>query len=88
MQRSIIFLLGFGLCLLGHANNIDLSNITLTGQNTTDQTVLVQFDVSWENSWRLNVGPSNWDAIRTAIDRTAVWLSMAICTRITIDIIE
>lgn len=44
------------------ANNIQISNVSLTGQNTTNQTVLIQFDVSWENSWRLSVGPSNWDA--------------------------
>lgn len=45
-----------------HANNIEVSNVSLTGQNTTDQTVQVQFDLSWENSWRISVGPSNWDA--------------------------
>ena len=44
------------------ANNIEVSNVSLTGQNTSNQTVLVQFDLSWENSWRISVGPSNWDA--------------------------
>jgi len=44
------------------ANNIQVSNVSLTGQNTGSDFVFVEFDLSWENSWRINVGPSNWDA--------------------------
>ncbi|MEL6969887.1 MAG: SUMF1/EgtB/PvdO family nonheme iron enzyme [Bacteroidota bacterium] len=44
------------------ANNIEVSNVGLTGQNTAEGFTLVQFDVSWENSWRISVGPANWDA--------------------------
>ncbi|MEM6347609.1 MAG: SUMF1/EgtB/PvdO family nonheme iron enzyme [Bacteroidota bacterium] len=62
MRRFSLTLLSCCLALMSWANNITLSNVTLTGQNTTDQTVLIQFDLSWENSWRLSVGPSNWDA--------------------------
>lgn len=43
------------------ANNIEVSNISLTGQNTDDEFTLVQFDISWENSWRLSSGPANYD---------------------------
>tara|TARA_R110000737_G_scaffold271306_2_gene278375 strand:- start:139 stop:354 length:216 start_codon:yes stop_codon:yes gene_type:complete len=43
------------------ANNIEISNISLTGQNTVDNHTLVQFDLTWENSWRINSGPSNYD---------------------------
>ena len=54
------------LLLLGSshllANNIEVNNVSLTGQNTTDGFTLVQFDLSWENSWRISVGPANWDA--------------------------
>lgn len=48
---------------VSYANNIQVSNVTLTGQNTNDDFTLVQFDLSWENSWRINE-PSNefWDA--------------------------
>ncbi len=45
-----------------HANNITVSNISLTGENTTDKFVMVQFDLAWENSWRYSSGPANWDA--------------------------
>ena len=45
-----------------YANNITVSNVSLTGQNTTSDFILVEFDVSWDNSWKVNSGPSNWDA--------------------------
>ena len=41
------------------ANNIQVSNTTLTANTGTE--VMVQFDIGWENSWRGN-GVSNWDA--------------------------
>lgn len=44
------------------ANNIQLSNITITGHNTASDFTMVQFNLTWENSWRLPAGPSNWDA--------------------------
>lgn len=34
------------------ANFINVQNTTLTGQNTTTGTIQVQFDLSWNNSWR------------------------------------
>jgi formylglycine-generating enzyme required for sulfatase activity len=45
------------------ANNVAVNNATLTGQVTASQYTIVQFDVSWENSWRLSAGPKNWDAV-------------------------
>jgi len=45
-----------------NANNIVVSNISLTGENTSDKYVMVQFDISWQNSWRISSGPANWDA--------------------------
>ncbi|MCB0765283.1 MAG: hypothetical protein KDB84_11290, partial [Flavobacteriales bacterium] len=41
------------------ANNIQVSNTTLTGN--TGSEVMVQFDISWENTWR-GGGVANWDA--------------------------
>ncbi len=45
-----------------YSNNLQISNITINNKNIIDHTVFVQFDISWENSWRLSTGPSNWDA--------------------------
>ena len=44
------------------ANDIQVSNVTLTGQDPVNDYTMVQFDLTWENSWRLSTGPSNWDA--------------------------
>ena len=44
------------------ANNITVTNGVLTGQNTGSKYTMVQFDISWNNSWRVSTGPSNWDA--------------------------
>jgi formylglycine-generating enzyme required for sulfatase activity len=61
-----ILLLSPGMVLF--ANDISVSNVQLVGQNTTmgandaANYSLVQFDLSWQNSWRSNEGPANWDA--------------------------
>ena len=44
-------------------NNVQVSNVYLTGQNTANDFTLVNFSVAWENSWRYANGPSNWDAV-------------------------
>lgn len=44
------------------ANNISVSGGKLTTQNATSNTVRIEFNVSWENSFRINTGPANWDA--------------------------
>ncbi|GAB6278331.1 MAG: hypothetical protein STSR0006_03280 [Lentimicrobium sp.] len=70
-KRTITFFTALALLLFAGsvaANNINVSNIKLTGQNTTagvnfpDNYTLVQFDLSWENSWRISSVPNNWDA--------------------------
>ena len=43
------------------ANNIQLSNVLLNGQNTAGQYSIINFDVSWENSWRLITNQANYD---------------------------
>ncbi|HHT9144912.1 MAG TPA: SUMF1/EgtB/PvdO family nonheme iron enzyme [Candidatus Wunengus sp. YC61] len=35
----------------------------MTGQDATNDYVLVEFDTSWENSWRTSSAPNNWDAV-------------------------
>lgn len=68
--RSLFLFTALGLATLGRANNIVVSNVSLTGQdisagaNNAANFALVQFDLSWENSWRLGytTGVNNWDA--------------------------
>ena len=44
------------------ANNITVSNVSITDQDSVTKTANIVFDLSWENSWRLSTGPANWDA--------------------------
>ncbi|GAB1857023.1 hypothetical protein MHTCC0001_18590 [Flavobacteriaceae bacterium MHTCC 0001] len=44
------------------ANNITVNNISLENLNEPSSWVQVEFDISWENSWRISAGPSNYDA--------------------------
>jgi hypothetical protein len=56
---GLVSLLGISPGLL--ANNIQVANISLNGQNTTSHFSLVNFDISWENSWRTSTNESNHD---------------------------
>lgn len=55
--------------LPSEANNIAVSSVSLGGrtivsENNANNSVKIQFDLSWENSWRLDSiqEPYNWDA--------------------------
>lgn len=69
-MTGIVYMIGFlGMVQHVQANNIQVSNVYLIGQNTSEGFWLVQFDLSWENSWRTdNLFPDdghdvgNWDA--------------------------
>jgi formylglycine-generating enzyme required for sulfatase activity len=45
-----------------YSSNISVSNVSLTGQVVGTQYTMIQFDISWENSWRTTSAPNNWDA--------------------------
>jgi formylglycine-generating enzyme required for sulfatase activity len=54
--------------LTSYASNIQVTNVSLTspdvsaGSNNAANFTMLQFDLTWENSWRISSGPSNWDA--------------------------
>jgi formylglycine-generating enzyme required for sulfatase activity len=58
-----LILMGIGAI---KANNISISNAQLINNNSTEGFVMVEFDITWANSWRtenLNGdGVTNWDA--------------------------
>ena len=67
------------------ANNIAVSNISLTGRNIGTQTVLVQFNLSWQNSWRTSTtAPFNWDAawvfVKYKVGTTGDWKHATLST--------
>jgi formylglycine-generating enzyme required for sulfatase activity len=65
------------LCFLAQtalANFINVQNTTLTGQNTTNGTIQVQFDLSWNNSWRDSINYDGaWIFVKYRIG-TGTWL--------------
>ena len=62
MKKLLVFISAIILSATLSANNISVSNLSLTGKNTGSDYILVQFDVSWENSWRTSSAPNNCDA--------------------------
>ena len=62
MKRTLLTTAFAVIHLLLLANNIAISNVTIAGNNTANHYSLISFDLSWDNSWRVNTGPSNWDA--------------------------
>lgn len=62
-MKKHFFLISFiGITSLCYSNNILVTNVALTGQNTVSDFTLVQFDISWDNSWKTSTLESNWDA--------------------------
>jgi formylglycine-generating enzyme required for sulfatase activity len=45
-----------------YANNVAISNVYTLGKNTAQDYQLVNFDITWDNSWKVSGGPNNWDA--------------------------
>ena len=66
------------------ANNIVVTNTTLSAQNISVQTRLVQFNLSWQNSWRSSSAPFNWDAawvfVKYRVGATGIWKHATLST--------
>ena len=59
LRSTVCLALGLLLRTTGTANNIQVANATLANDNGS--AAMIQFDLSWENSWR-GGGVNNWDA--------------------------
>jgi hypothetical protein len=57
-----LFLLTATLVSNSVANNIAVTNASLTDQVAASHYCNVKFDISWDNSWRTSAVPNNWDA--------------------------
>ena len=57
--KFLLFTLFFLAAMQVKANNMLVKNVTTTGDNSANKTIQVQFDMSWDNSWRDSI---NWDA--------------------------
>ncbi len=68
LAREIIVVLMLMICAgIVHANDIRVDKVTMTGRDISAGAddpanfTMVQFDLTWENSWRASV-PVSWDA--------------------------
>ncbi len=84
-KHLIVFLLlSLGLFYHSKANEITISNISIGNHDELAKTVEVEFDITWQNSWRNDVstGMPNWDAAwifgRFSIRGDSVWQRMVI----------
>ncbi len=63
--------------LSGWANDITISNVQISEKSTANQWISVSFDLSVENSWRINTGAANWNAawifVKYKIGATGEW---------------
>ncbi len=59
MKNLFFLILLFFLSSNCYANNIAVNNVSFISQNTTTDTMTIQFDISWANSWR---DTDNYDA--------------------------
>jgi len=61
-------------CYNAWANNLNISNVTVASQDTSANTLTLQFDISWENSWYDSVNhDAAWFFIKYATDGGTVW---------------
>lgn len=78
MRKIIIYFMIIVTFLLSadkaYANNIAVSNVSITGQSTSAQTCKIQFDISWENSWKNGINyDAAWVFMKYSTDSGATW---------------
>ena len=62
MKRTVYLMLvlmfSTSICM---ANNVQITNMSIV--NNGPGAIQVKFDLSWDNSWRINTGPNNYDGV-------------------------
>lgn len=73
MKIKLLIVCAMLLVVGAKANNMLVQNVTTTGNDPAAKTIQVQFDISWDNSWRDSI---NWDAAWVFIkfkDTNGIW---------------
>lgn len=78
MKKILTISIAAFICYSSFANDVVVSSVSLTGQNTTSDFTNVQFSISWKNSWRTSTNESNYDGcwlfVKYRKQSTSVWL--------------
>lgn len=61
MKKILLAIAALGIISSAEANNISVANVSINGQNTTTHSSLINYDITWENSWRTSTNESNYD---------------------------
>ena len=61
MKKLLLIMAAVFAITDANSNNIVLSNVALNGQNSAIHSSMVNFDVTWDNSWRTSTNESNYD---------------------------
>lgn len=61
MKRFLLAIATLGIISSAEANNISVANVSISGQNTGSHFSLINYDITWENSWRTSTNESNYD---------------------------
>lgn len=66
--KSLLFILFINIPIVGWTNNLFLENVSIVDIDTNNNTASIEFDISWDNSWRAindaqtDHSETNWDA--------------------------
>jgi Uncharacterized conserved protein len=58
---SLLLLVFSSISAAAYSNNIQITNLSIPTQNTSFHYSMVQFDLSWDGSWRTSTLESNYD---------------------------
>ncbi|MBU9889017.1 MAG: formylglycine-generating enzyme family protein [Candidatus Omnitrophica bacterium] len=60
--------------LTATANNLSISNVSIKNRDTSAQTVVVEFDISWDNAWKDVINTDGvWIFIKSSQDGGTTW---------------
>ncbi|WP_044210670.1 SUMF1/EgtB/PvdO family nonheme iron enzyme [Flammeovirga sp. OC4] len=62
-KNTTFYFLVLFLPYITEANNLQITVNGLTNKSTSNKTVQIDVDVTWDNSWRVSSAQNNWDAV-------------------------
>ncbi|WP_370390038.1 SUMF1/EgtB/PvdO family nonheme iron enzyme [uncultured Winogradskyella sp.] len=62
MKKTILLIFALIQISVAWANGINVENVSLENFNESEGWVHINCRITWQGSWRIDAGPSNWDA--------------------------